>query len=422
MSLTALEVAVIQATDKRQMKSCGDSLYVVVEPIAKGGGKSFLGITRFPPRSPKNGGKRVEVRIGPHGKGVGKWTLKQARDEWERIRTWSRETGKDPRTLKREEKEAKEERSNSPSLEEACSAYLDSITIKTKEEYRGILWRSALPALGAKVPVAFFAWEHKGPSGKSGREVVMDYFLSIQGRAPVQAERSLMVLRQVFDYAIERGWMPQFQNPALRTKATKSKRKPTPHATLPWDQLPKFFGDLEANQANGSVVVVSAVKVLFMTFLRVGSLAPLRWSELDYEQDLLVVPGERMKNGEDHLVPLTEPLKELLEGMRRLNGDQEFVFASPRSRTFAHISPYSLNQHFIRMGYKGVLKAHGVRSIPLTAGQEVLGFPPELIQRQMAHIVGDKVRRAYDRSTMLDERRKFMNAWCDALLDQGLKV
>ena len=71
MSLTASEVAAYKATDKRQVKSCGDSLYLLLEPISKGGGKSFLGITRFPPRSPKNGGKRVAVRIGPFGKGVG---------------------------------------------------------------------------------------------------------------------------------------------------------------------------------------------------------------------------------------------------------------------------------------------------------------------------------------------------------------
>ena len=87
-----------------------------------------------------------------------------------------------------------------------------------------------------------------------------------------------------------------------------------------------------------------------------------------------------------------------------------FVFL-PRSRTFAHINPYSINQHFIRMGYKGLQTAHGLRRTALTAGQDVLGLPAEVIQRQMAHAVGDKVRQAYDDSALLDERRKFMVAW-----------
>ena len=85
MSLSDSAVRALTAGDKRQKKSCGDSLYVVVEPKSKAGGKSFIGITRFPPRSPQNGGKWVEVRIGPYGKGVGKWALKDARDEWKTL-------------------------------------------------------------------------------------------------------------------------------------------------------------------------------------------------------------------------------------------------------------------------------------------------------------------------------------------------
>ena len=129
-----------------------------------------------------------------------------------------------------------------------------------------------------------------------------------------------------------------------------------------------------------------------------------------------------MKSGQDLLVPLTDPLLEVLDEMRRMNGDTPFVFSSPRSRTFAHINPYSINQHFIRMGYKGLQTAHGLRRTALTAGQDVLGLPAEVIQRQMAHAVGDKVRQTYDDSVLLDERRKFMVAWCNALLSQGLII
>ena len=129
-----------------------------------------------------------------------------------------------------------------------------------------------------------------------------------------------------------------------------------------------------------------------------------------------------MKSGQDHLVPLTDPLKEVLDSLRKVNGGEEFVFASPRSRSTPYLNPYSINQHFIRLGYKGVQTAHGLRRTALTAGQEVLGFPAELIQRQLSHAVGDKVRQAYDDSTLIDERKKFMIAWSDALLAQGMKV
>ena len=58
----------------------------------------------------------------------------------------------------------------------------------------------------------------------------------------------------------------------------------------------------------------------------------------------------------------------------------------------------------------------------MTAGQEVLGFPPEIIKRQLAQAIGDKVRQAYDRSEFIEERKKFMVAWCDALLQQGMVI
>ena len=77
MSLSDREVRALKATDKRQKKSVGDSLFVVIESVGKGGGKSFFGRTRFPPG---RSGKQVEVRIGPYGRGAGNWTLKAARE------------------------------------------------------------------------------------------------------------------------------------------------------------------------------------------------------------------------------------------------------------------------------------------------------------------------------------------------------
>ena len=68
MSLSDREVRALKATDKRQKKSVGDSLFVVIESVGKGGGKSFFGRTRFPPG---RAGKDVEVRIGRYGTGVG---------------------------------------------------------------------------------------------------------------------------------------------------------------------------------------------------------------------------------------------------------------------------------------------------------------------------------------------------------------
>ena len=103
---------------KRMVVGAGNSLFVVVESVGKGGGKSFVGRTRFPPG---RSGKQVEVRIGPYGRGAGKWTLKAAREEWENIRTWSRDTGRDPREMKKGA-----DQGHPKTLQDAIDGFLDS--------------------------------------------------------------------------------------------------------------------------------------------------------------------------------------------------------------------------------------------------------------------------------------------------------
>ena len=123
MPLSASGLKGLKAGAKRKVVSGGDSLFVVVESFGKGGAKSVIGRTRFPPG---RSGKQVEVRIGPYGKGAGKWTLKAAREKWESIRTWSRETGRDPRGLRRGQPGADGERGPSKTLQDAIDGFLDS--------------------------------------------------------------------------------------------------------------------------------------------------------------------------------------------------------------------------------------------------------------------------------------------------------
>ena len=69
-----------------------------------------------------------------------------------------------------------------------------------------------------------------------------------------------------------------------------------------------------------------------------------------------------------------------------------------------------------------MLRAHGWRRVALTAGQERLKCDAEIIQRQMGHLLRDKVRKAYDASLMLPERKDFLQKWCSALVEQGLEI
>ena len=40
----------------------------------------------------------------------------------------------------------------------------------------------------------------------------------------------------------------------------------------------------------------------------------------------------------------------------------------------------------------------------------------------MGHLIGDKVRKGYDKSMMLEERREFLEQWCALLVRKGPKI
>ena len=364
-------------------------------------------------------GKQLSVRIGVYGKGHNQWSLSDARDEWNRLKTWSKEEGRDPRDLQKEEKRLFVDKTNNPTLLDAAEGWLKVVDIKpsVKKDYERKIFNQVIPYFGGNTPIAQFAWD------KGGREKVLKLKERLEDRGvPVQADRVFMVMRQVFDFAIDRNWL-EGANPAMSSRFTKSKHIPTGNPCLSWNELPKLLNDLNTNRGKGSPVVIAAIKFDILTFVRVGSLVPMRWDELNYEDDLWTIPANRMKDGKEHLVPLTEPIKRLLDYLRQFNGEEDYVFWSPRGRARPYIDESALNQHLkVRLGYGGKQTAHGFRKLPATAGQDVLKFPYEVISRQMAHAVGDKVRRAYDKSQLLEERRTFMDAWCDALVSHGLEV
>ena len=416
-ALTDSEVRALTPGPRRVVHSLGNSLLLVVEGVKKGGSKRFVGRYRFPPG---RDGKQKELALGTYGKGARNLTLKQAKDLWEKERVWMLEhPGEDPNDRKKKERLQLLNPDGQHTVEDAAEGYLQFLKQQGRKEgtikdYRNMLWNQVLPALGPSTPLKDLNWS------AGGRQAVVALKESVANRgAAYQSEKVLMVLRGVFSYAIDRAWM-ETPNPALKTATIDSGHKSKQNPALKWEQVPQFFEDLDSK--SGELVLQLALKVLAMTFLRVGSLVPARWEELDYESKVWTIPAERMKSGKEHKVPLTCQLIDAFEELRKFNGHQEFVFFSPRGRKTPHLNPQSLNQHLIHIGYKGVTTAHGFRATALTAGIEVLGFPTEVVRRQMAHVVGDKVQQAYDRSEFMIERTKFMTAWCDSLVEAGLKI
>ena len=147
------------------------------------------------------------------------------------------------------------------------------------------------------------------------------------------------------------------------------------------------------------------------TMSRPGEAAGARWDEIDAEKALWTIPGERMKKGKEHIVPLSPQSLGLLEAMKPISGHREFVFPSDRSpRKPAHSS--TANMALKRMGFAGILVSHGLRALASTTLNEQ-DFDPDVIEAALSHVDKNEVRRAYNRAQYLEKRRKLMNWWSE---------
>jgi integrase len=161
-----------------------------------------------------------------------------------------------------------------------------------------------------------------------------------------------------------------------------------------------------------------------LLFVRPGELRRAEWSEIDLDEAVWRIPGEKMKMKAAHLVPLSPQAVAILRDLHPLTGSGRYVFPGLRSAS-RPMSENTITAALRRLGYSGdEMTAHGFRSMAATRLNE-MGWNPDAIERQLAHAESNKVREAYTHAAQyLDERKRMMTAWADYLdgLREGGKV
>lgn len=166
---------------------------------------------------------------------------------------------------------------------------------------------------------------------------------------------------------------------------------------------------------DGQPSVTIALKVAAYTFVRPGELRHAEWDEFDPDLAIWTIPGSKMKMGREHRVPLSTQVMELLEELYPISGHSKFLFPSIRSNA-RPMSENTVNAALRRLGYdKTQMTGHGFRAMASTLLNESRKWHPDAIERQLAHVEGNDVRRAYLRGEHWNERVKMMQYWADYL-------
>jgi integrase len=254
------------------------------------------------------------------------------------------------------------------------------------------------------------------PIAEIDAPMILDCLRKIEARGKHEtAHRTRQRISQVMQYAIATGKAKSDPTPRGRSLAPI---KVSNRAAI---TDPRQVGGLLRALADyaGEVTTAAALRLAPLVFVRPGELRNARWSEfhLDEGHDLgplWRIPKERMKMSREHLVPLSRQAVAILRDLHALTGNGKLLFPGLRSRD-RPISDNTLNAALRRLGYgSDEMTAHGFRAMASTLLNEQ-GFPPDIIELQLAHQEKNKVRAAYNRSQRFAERRKMMQAWADYL-------
>ena len=165
--------------------------------------------------------------------------------------------------------------------------------------------------------------------------------------------------------------------------------------------------------------------MLALTFVRPGELRAAEWAEFDLDAAVWEIPIGRMKMRKPHRVPLAPRVLTILKELRKLTGQGRFLFPSVRSVARC-MSENTLNAALRRMGFRNEdMTSHGFRASASSMLNESGLWNADAIERQLAHVDGDSVRRAYARAEFWDERVKMMVWWahrCELLRCGTLNV
>ena len=221
------------------------------------------------------------------------------------------------------------------------------------------------------------------------------------------AHRLLQVCGQVFTYGVITDRVSI--NPAVSLRGALKPVVRNNHAFLKPNEIPEYLKKLAVY--DGAVQTRLALRFLLLTFVRTAELRGAAWTEIDLDKAEWRIPAERMKMRDPHIVPLSRQAVAVLEEMKLISHNSKFVFPN-QHKPSGQMSENTILYALYRMGYHSRATGHGFRSTASTVLNES-GFPPDVIERQLAHSERDKVRAAYNHAQYLPERKKMMQWWAD---------
>ena len=389
MSLSDIAIRRARPGSRARRMFDGRGLYLEITPR---GGKYWRVKYRF-------GGKEKRLSLGVYPD----VSLKEARQGCEDAR----------RLLTREIDPSEHRRALKVARKQQASNSFEAVAREWFAKHKPIWAESHSSRLISQLERDVFPWIGGKPVAGVTPSQCLEVARRVEQRGALEAaHRVLQNCGQVFRYAVATGRAKYDPTPVLRGALPPVRGGHFAALTDP-RRIGPFLRVLDGYE--GSLIVRCALRLAPLVFVRPGELRRAEWKDIDPEA------GEWRftvaKTDTPHLVPLSRQALEILRELHPLTGNGRYVF--PNGRTPGGDRPMSENAILAALRSMGIGKeemtGHGFRAMARTLLDEVLGFRPDYIEHQLAHVVLDPLGRAYNRTAHLPQRRKMMQEWADYL-------
>lgn len=325
-------------------------------------------------------------------------SLAEARDAAMALRRQVR-LGLDPVAEKRKSRKVV------PSFETAARDCYEAMKEGWKNQ-RHASWISSLenhvfPLIGAK------------PVNEVDSPTVVEVLSPIWLEIPDTARRILQRIGAVLDFAHIKGWIPdELSLRSVRKGLPRQVEKSGHLEAMPYDDVPTLMRRLAtAARTTGR----DALRFTIYNAVRSNETRFAVWTEFDLDKGVWTIPGERMKAGDTHVVPLSAAAVVLLrKRWDERSSDTGLVFSNDGEKP---ISDMTMTKLLRDDGIKGIT-VHGFRSAFTDWTAERTRFPKEVADKALAHKLPNKVEAAYRRTDFFEKRRSLMARWAE-FLDRG---
>jgi integrase len=269
-------------------------------------------------------------------------------------------------------------------------------------------------------------WSAKARNGY--QQTLQDYVLPTLGKLPVAAVDTALVMQcmepiwqaksatannvrrrieGIWNWGKSKGYCAG-ENPArwvghLQHQLKASKKTTKHHAAMPYLAVGQFMVDLWALEG----IPAKALEFTVLSACRTNEVIAARWAEIDLENKVWTIPADRMKARKEHRVPLCPRMVALLQSLPRLN---DYVFPAGK-QSANHVSHNAMQRLMRAMGREETV--HGFRSTFRDYAAEMTGYPNEVAEMVLAHVIKSKVEAAYRRGDLYIKRTRLMADWAD---------